>query len=101
MIFEKYPLFIKASDIYRSTFKLAEGYTLETKISKFVAKEESNRYIYNLKIVRNNILVTHSFRTTDFDVYSEIWDDLYTTVGLKPFTEELAETLGFIKEEIK
>lgn len=100
MTIEKYPCFEKASDVYCSTFKLAEGYTLETKISKFITVENSNCE-YNMKIVKNNILVTHTFVTTDFDIYSEVWDDFYEARRVEPFTEELAEELGFIKEKGK
>jgi len=98
----KYPKLISEQDVWQATYDLSSAYTINIYHSKkaLVGAKETI-YEYKLEIIKNNFIITHKYVTKHWKKYDKIWWGLFEIIKTQPFTEKLAETLGFIKEEIK
>lgn len=102
MTIGKYPQCVSVQDVWQATYDLSSAYTLNFCQSKnFLVESKENIFEYRYEIIKNNFIITHGYITNNPVDSNIIWCDLIQALKTQPFTEELAESLGFIKEKGK
>lgn len=102
MIADNYPKAISVSEVFEVSYELSSAYVLKIQSSKyFLFNKKENTFKHKFIITKNNFLITHSFITYNAEKRDELWGELLIALKTNHFSEQMAESLGFIKEGVK